>query len=625
MSITFDSSAFDGDTFDAGVTGILHGSLSQPLLSTLHGHAGVHGTLNGTLNDPLTSTLTGKYDLAVTRGPFGRVTNVWHEAVYVEAAVTVRQESPQIINAAVRFPLIDSTFLQGHETPMPWVESVGARNEARARYQEALQLDGAPKRGRWQEGAAMRAQGRARHQEGLQRDGAPRRARWQETTRIRTPGVRERYQEARRLDARPITSVSHDADGLVRSWVIPWQEAGLVQPGKSTITPVVPPVDLCYTPPIGSAVPLVFTQAWNETHDATLTFVCDNHPIPGTIIVPIQEVYMQTNTCGLTLDSDGTVIPCSGFTLTLDYKSWTWSFSAQVPYAVLSLFGPDTGGAPKVINAEINGTAFKIVAESIQSARAFPTGTLTLTGRGIMAGLDVTYQPVLTFDNSTAAKTAQQIANDVLTVGGVSIGWTVEWNITDWLVPENAWTYQGVYIGALQSIAASVGAYLQPTPASQTVRFLPYFPGGFAPWDWALNVTPDVELPSSVITIEGISWSDNPLWNRVFVSGTNDSGLVVDATRTGTAGDLEKPMVTDQLITHVDAGRQRAIAEIGTAGRSALVSLKLPVLDATGVILPGKSVRYVDGSTTRLGVVRSVAVDVKFPAVYQTIGVETYV
>lgn len=625
MSITFDAAAFDEDTFDAGVSGVFSGELPGLLSSTLHGHTGVDGTFNGAIDGTLTSTLVGTYDLAVTRGPFSRLTNVWHNAVHSETAVTAPMNRPEVIDVTVSMPLIDSEFLQGHETPMPWVEAVGARNEARAPWEPATHAPGTASNNRWQEGAAARRESRARHQEALQRNSAPRRGRWQETTRIRTPGVRARHQEALQRPSRPITSVAHDAAGLVRSWVIPWDEAGLVQPGKSVITPTPPVPDLCYTPPIGSNVPLVFTQAWNETHDATLTFVCDNHPIPGTIVVPIQEVYMQTNTCGLTLQSDGTVIPCSGFTLTLDYKSWTWAFSAQVPYAVLSLFSPDSGGAAKVINAAINGTVFQIVAENIQSNRAFPTGTLTLTGRGILSGLDVAYQPVLTFDNSAAAKTAQQIANDVLTVGGVPIGWTVEWNLVDWLVPQNAWTYQGVYIGALQAVAASVGGYLQPTPNDQTVRFMPHFPGGFAPWDWLANITPDIELPSAVVTIEGIAWSDNPQWNRVFVSGSNDSGVLVDATRTGTAGDLEKTMVTDQLITHVDAGRQRAIAEIGTAGRSALVSLKLPVLDATGVIVPGKTVRYVDGSTTRLGVVRSVAVDVKFPAVYQTIGVETYV
>jgi hypothetical protein len=49
------------------------------------------------------------------------------------------------------------------------------------------------------------------------------------------------------------------------------------------------------------------------------------------------------------------------------------------------------------------------------------------------------------------------------------------------------------------------------------------------------------------------------------------------------------------------------------------------VLPETGVIRPGAFVRYVDGGTTRLGLVRSVAVDAALPEVWQSIKVETFV
>ena len=83
-------------------------------------------------------------------------------------------------------------------------------------------------------------------------------------------------------------------------------------------------------------------------------------------------------------------------------------------------------------------------------------------------------------------------------------------------------------------------------------------------------------------------------------------------------------MVTDALITHADAARQRGVRELAAGGRQAMVSLQLPVLETTGVIPPGKMVRYVDGSTTRVGITRSVQVDVRMPEIFQSIEVETY-
>jgi hypothetical protein len=84
-------------------------------------------------------------------------------------------------------------------------------------------------------------------------------------------------------------------------------------------------------------------------------------------------------------------------------------------------------------------------------------------------------------------------------------------------------------------------------------------------------------------------------------------------------------MVTDDLITHADAARQRGTAILADTGRQARISLSMPVLDETGIILPGQLVRYVDGATTRLGLARSVNVSASLPKVRQTVEIETHV
>ena len=55
-------------------------------------------------------------------------------------------------------------------------------------------------------------------------------------------------------------------------------------------------------------------------------------------------------------------------------------------------------------------------------------------------------------------------------------------------------------------------------------------------------------------------------------------------TRAGTAGEVLAPIVVDRLITEAAATRQRGLAGLADTGRQIEVSLRLPVLTATGVI-----------------------------------------
>jgi hypothetical protein len=131
-------------------------------------------------------------------------------------------------------------------------------------------------------------------------------------------------------------------------------------------------------------------------------------------------------------------------------------------------------------------------------------------------------------------------------------------------------------------------------------------------------------LPAAVTAREAIEWIEKPAYNRVYVSGVSQ-GVLGRVTRTGSAGDVIAQLVTDPLITASDAARQRGIAVLGDTGRQAMVTLRLPVLPETGVITPGKFVRYTEGLDERVGIVRSVNVDAGFPEVFQTLRLETHV
>lgn len=330
---------------------------------------------------------------------------------------------------------------------------------------------------------------------------------------------------------------------------------------------------------------------------------------------------MIENTVALRRLGSSVDLPASSFSIELDEQSWAWGFSASLAGEALDAVSPDLDGSPAVLVASINGEDFRVFVEGRNRSRSFGKDIVAVTGRGINAVLDSPYDPVATFRNS-AVRTAQQLMADVLTDNGVPMGWAVDWQLDDWLVPAGAWSAQGSRMSALLGIAAAAGGYIQPHPTDQTLRVLHRYP--VAPWLWG-TLTPDIVLPADVATQEGIEWVRKSTYNRVFVSGQG-VGVRGEVTRDGTAGDLAAPSIVDSLITAVEAAQQRGRAILSDTGNQARVRLRLPVLSETGVILPGKTVRYSDADgTTRFGIVRSTSVDAEFPEVWQSIGVETHV
>lgn len=337
------------------------------------------------------------------------------------------------------------------------------------------------------------------------------------------------------------------------------------------------------------------------------------------IIVPIRRIYMQVNSIVLRRASDDAELPASAFNLSIDADSWTWSFSASLYKSTLPLVLSATS-EPVQLKVTINGVEYRLLVSSVNRSRRFPETRITIAGRGLSAQLAEPQAAVQTFSNS-AARTAQQLMSDVLTVNGVSLGWTLDWGITDWLVPAGAWSFRGTYMQAVADIAAAVGAYVQPHRTDPVLRVLPRYPT--APWNWG-SVAPDIELPAAAVALEGIAWEDKPAYNRVYVGGLS-AGVFGPVTRLGTGGDVIAPQITHALITDADAQRQRGLAELSDTGRQAQVQLKLQLLPETGLILPGKFVRYVAGpSESFVEIVRASSLEWSSPAMRQTITIETH-
>lgn len=405
------------------------------------------------------------------------------------------------------------------------------------------------------------------------------------------------------------------ADLVPRAVREPWQTGDPIESHGGGPLPVPPlPGDPCYTPD-GS---LVFK--FRPATDGSLVFRCDGYA-PGpvaTTVVPVRKVYTVLDTFQLRRASDNAALrPLNSASMSLDVNSWTWAFSFSLPLAELGMIEAASDGTPVEVIATVNGVEYRMLAERLTRDRQFPSGAVRVECRGIGGALDVLTG---SYSNASGIRSASQIMGDILTVNGVGIGWAIDFGLEDWNIAAGQWAHTGTAVSALQAVAQAAGGYLQPHPTAKTIRVLPKYP--VLPWDWAA-ATPDLELPSAVVTRESIEWVEKPRYNRVYVAGQGQ-GVLCRVTRAGTDGAILAPQVVDALIATSVAGRQRGGTVLADTGRQAIVSLSLPILAETGIIPPGKLIRYVDGVDTRIGLTRSVSVTINRAGSRQTIGIETH-
>jgi len=404
----------------------------------------------------------------------------------------------------------------------------------------------------------------------------------------------------------------------------PWQEAAaLTSWGGSAFAPRPRPRPQS---PTGAVVDLRFCAAYPEggypPYAVALVLGVDPcGPQPGEpIFIPVRSCYVVQNEVTLYRLPSGVEFEASSFTLDIDRDSWTFSWSASLHASAKPHLARTTPGERVQVECVVNSQHLRLSIDNIGRDRRFPEERIAVRGRGRGAALaDVD----LTFGN-TAARTAQQLMQDVLTINGVSFGWSLDWQITDWLVPADTWVFNGSYIAALQDIAGAAGAYLQPHLTDQVIRVLPRYP--LAPWHWAASLTPDIVLPVEVTSVENIEEVIRPDYNQVHVGGLKAPAVFGPVTRDGTGGDKEAPQVLHSLITASQAWLQRGIAELSDTGMQEHVTVQTMVLPEMGIVMPGTVISYVSDDRTRKGIVRKTGLEMQqWPELWQNLGVETHV
>lgn len=298
---------------------------------------------------------------------------------------------------------------------------------------------------------------------------------------------------------------------------------------------------------------------------------------------PRSGVIYVTNSVTVVRIPDNAPIQCSGVNLRADISSAVWSASLRVSDAAsLDLLRPGPSGAPRQIRITINGWAWELMIESFAEESRFGGIDRTAEGRSRAAILSRDYAPART-RVQTSARTGQQLADEEL----AGLGFTVDWQGPDWLVPGGAWSYaQLAPLDALRAIAEAVGCVLQSDRTADIVRVVPAFRA--RPWQWS-TTAPDVDIVDDYVLRRSVGSAQGVRHNAVEVRGETGSGIRGEVKITGTDGELGLPQVSHPLITAAAAAEARGIYELASVGPIGRVAIDLPLFppeSAPGLIEP---------------------------------------
>lgn len=340
---------------------------------------------------------------------------------------------------------------------------------------------------------------------------------------------------------------------------------------------------------------------------------------PNTVadfVIPRRAVYDVVHDVAVIDQRDGLAVPLDSMSLSCDEASVCWTLSAAGPVA---LFERLTGGDElPILQVDIDGMQWIFVVESVQRSRQFGQSGVNITGRSLSILAGEPYQFAENWIND-GPTTAAQIAEQAQVFTGLEL----EWQLEDWPVPDDVWTFSGSPLAVVQRVAESVGAVLRSARNANRIAVMPRY--RLLPNEWPLSA-PDVDIYATAVMTDSFERNDKPSYNGIYVSG-QQKGVTCLVKIAGTSGEQAAPLVTDLLITDSVAGQQRGVAELGASGPQATVGMSLPVLTeagAPGVLELGWICRVFDGFSKWWGIVRAVTVDVQFPSVMQTVTLERH-
>lgn len=564
----------------------------------------------------LRGAIVGLYDVNVERPVAATARVGWQDARPVRASAQQRFEQASPTYAAVQ-AVWQNARLRRAAHNARWQQAQQLAAIVHQALQQAQRVARAPTLQRFEQAQRLRVHAQQQLQQARPLAAAPTAQRFEDATRLRH-SARSSFEEAHHaLQAAVRNSFGH---GAPLSRVIASRYEQARKPGPGVSRSAQPPAQYpCYLPTLPAH--LVFDEPWSS--DTGLVFVCDGHepgpgpdPEPPQFVIPLLRVYMTVHTISAVLLPSLEPVQLKGVSISSDDDGYGWTLSASGPEHLFEQLAP-VDGLPARVRVTLDGIDWVFAIEPPDRSRSFAGRAAAVRGRSVTSLLAAPFAQPSTWGNAGAAFTAQQLALQALEFTGVSL----DWAITDWLVPAGAWSFQGTPLAVVQRIAEAAGAVVRSHRTDAQLRVAPRYPS--LPWEWATAAV-NVQMPGQIITTDSLTRQDNPDWEAVSVVGEL-GGVDGRIVRSGTAGAVLAPGVIDPLITHADAARQRGRAVLGPAGRGYTHTMTVPLLTGgtnPGLILPGYLLQVNEPGLNWRGLVRGITVTESSPTVRQQLVVE---
>jgi len=344
---------------------------------------------------------------------------------------------------------------------------------------------------------------------------------------------------------------------------------------------------------------------------------------PGIIPTGLySRAYIMMHTAMLTRLPDRQAIDVSSITISTDWDSAYWSVKSAIGRDDHLAMLESTPDGPILVEASINSHLWNFQVDSWGTGQTFGKKSRSISGRSVSAQLGSPMADPRTRTESES-RTASQLMNYELE----NTGWTAVIDGDDWLVSGNVFSYSDkTPMQIVRMVADAAGAMVYTDKISKTITVKPRYK--VSPWNWA-STSADIIIPSSMVEKIDGEWDERPFFNAAFVSGEAD-GISAKVLRTGSAGDIVAPMITDKLMTTTGVARAKGISILAASGKWSKIRMDLPVFASPavpGVIMPGTILQFVDGLITWKGVVTAVSVSASWGnglKVRQTIDIERY-
>ena len=557
--------------------------------------------------------LAARYDINVSRGGLrAELASHWQQGQPTAAGLGAawQQAAPLRLGTLARWQ--QGTGRRAGVV-LPWQEAEHLRAIAASHWQQGQPLRAAM-RPHWQEAERHRAAVATRWQEAEHRRAALR-SHWQDMLRLRA-AVASHWQGAEHRAALLATGHGH-ATPTRFALQHHWQQA--MRPLAGVSRPPTPPDPRppCYDPALPAR--LVFDTPW--IGDGRLVFVCEQagpgpNPEPPQYVIPFLRVYMTVHSISAVLLPSLERVQLDNVSITSDDDGFGWHLTAAGPAHLLDQLAP-AGGLPQRVRVTVDGIEWIFAMEPPERSRRFGANQAQVRGSSVTALLGAPHMPEQAW-TSTLALTAQQIVEQALQYTGV----TIDWGLNDWLVPAAAWSHQGSPLSVAQRVAEAAGAVVRSHRTDATLQFAPKYP--HMPWDWP-TAAANVRMPGQIITADTLQHVSAAHYNAIYVAGTTEGSPKGHVVRAGSAGDVLAPQITDALITHEIAARQRGSAVLAAAAITKRQPITVPLLTGgtnPGLILPGYLIEVVEPSETWRGLVRGITITAGMPTVRQALSVE---